>query len=88
VGRTANNDIVLPLPSISKFHAYFRLQPDRVELNDAGSSNGTFIGALRLASKGEPGIVVSGDILRFADIRMLFVSAGECWDWARNPTAP
>src|SRR5262245_59382379 len=32
VGRTQNNDIVVPDVNISRFHAYFRVHPDRVEL--------------------------------------------------------
>ena len=51
VGRTANNDIVLDDPSISKFHAFFvRDQLRRIyQLSDAGSMNGTFVDGERLA---------------------------------------
>ena len=47
VGRTDNNDLVVPDEQVSKFHAFFRLVGDRVELSDAGSRNGTFVGTRR-----------------------------------------
>lgn len=43
VGRAANNDIVLPYDSISKFHAYFSSTPQGWVLTDAKSTNGTYI---------------------------------------------
>ena len=45
IGRTANNDIVFPHNTISKFHAYIvrNQAKDRYELFDAGSTNGTWI---------------------------------------------
>src|SRR5512142_1706837 len=36
VGRAANNDVVVPDVSVSKFHAYFRIAANVVELIDAG----------------------------------------------------
>lgn len=53
VGRTRNNDIILPFPKVSKFHAYFTWAADRSEfyLTDAGSTNGTSINGHKLAPK-------------------------------------
>ena len=53
VGRTRNNDIQLPYPKVSKFHAFFTWSPDRSEfyLTDAGSTNGTFVNGHRLLPK-------------------------------------
>lgn len=50
VGRTDSVDVVLPLLQVSKFHAYFsRDASGQFTLADAGSKNGTWIGARRLA---------------------------------------
>ena len=50
VGRTRNNDIVLPYPKVSKFHAYFTWYANQSEfyLTDAGSTNGTFVNGHKL----------------------------------------
>src|SRR4029079_11941383 len=51
IGRTQNNDIVLFDARISRFHAFFKVYPDRVELGDAGSRNGTFVDGKSLGTK-------------------------------------
>src|SRR5579871_3845922 len=48
VGRTANHDVVLRDPSVSKFHAHFKLRPSGLYLVDAGSTRGTFVDGKRL----------------------------------------
>ncbi len=79
VGRTRNNDIVLDDTSVSKFHAYFKLVEDRVELADAGSLAGTWIGEKRLVPKGPAYVVTAGDIVLFAHQEFQFMDAGACW---------
>ncbi len=48
VGRSARNDIVIPNPSISSRHAYFRIRPSGVVLSDLGSGGGTFVRGRRI----------------------------------------
>lgn len=43
VGRTKNNDIVLPFSVVSKFHCHFGQVREQWYIEDSGSSNGTFI---------------------------------------------
>ena len=64
IGRTENNDLVVSDEQVSKFHAFFRIVGDRVELSDAGSRNGTFVGSQKLAARGAGAPVNRGD--RFA----------------------
>jgi hypothetical protein len=85
VGRTANNDLVVPDVSISKFHAFFTEKTvapgGRVfELVDAGSKNGTWVSGIALAPRGAPVPVKLGDRLRFGRIEFTVVDAGACWD--------
>ncbi|MBI3722406.1 FHA domain-containing protein [bacterium] len=74
VGRAANNDVRLNVPSVSKFHAYFvhARSADAWLLVDAGSSNGTFVGAERLkpSSAGEKARfpVKTQDFIRFGQV--------------------
>ena len=55
LGRAANNDVRIALPSVSKFHAYFTHVPrdNTWWIADANSSNGTFVNGEKLkADKG------------------------------------
>jgi hypothetical protein len=90
VGRTPNNDIALKEPRVSKFHAYFRVVEDHVQLCDAGSRNGTWIGEERLDPRGSAGVVLSGEIVRFAHLRYQFLAPGAFWDWVSGarPSRP
>jgi hypothetical protein len=80
VGRTANNDVVLPDISISKFHAFFRLSGrERAHLVDAGSKNGTWLNGVRLPPRGEPALIQVGDALRFGTLEVVLMDARGCW---------
>jgi hypothetical protein len=79
IGRTANNDIVLSDSQVSRFHAYFRVGADHLELGDAGSVNGTFVDEMPLPAKGPTFVVASGARLRFAHHDFLFIDAASAW---------
>ena len=72
LGRTANNDIVVPHPSVSRFHGYFQLDPRNQgwTLTDAESKNGSFSGDQRLIPT-RPLALADASRLRFgeADVR-------------------
>jgi pSer/pThr/pTyr-binding forkhead associated (FHA) protein len=78
VGRTANNDIVIGDSQVSKFHAWFRLDGGTIKLEDAGSSNGTFVDGKQI-HKGSPLQVTPGAVLRFAMVEMRLVDPDTCW---------
>lgn len=49
VGRGRENDLVLPFESVSRLHAFLRFDRDGAwTLEDAGSTNGTFVRSRRL----------------------------------------
>jgi hypothetical protein len=83
VGRTKNNDVVIPDVLISKFHAFFRLVDADYELADAGSQNGTRLGERLLPPKGATVRLRSGDVVYFARLRFHFLDAGACWEELR-----
>jgi DNA-binding NtrC family response regulator len=67
VGRHATNDLVLGDPRVSGVHLEVRRVADRLHVRDAGSTNGTWMGAHRiteieLAAGGE--LMVGGTLLR------------------------
>ena len=80
LGRTLNNDIVVGDTSISKFHAFFRVGPGSIDVADAGSRNGTFVGDKRLVPK-QMERLKPGDHVRFARLAFQVLDAPACWDW-------
>lgn len=84
VGRTPNNDLVVPDISISRLHAYFHRVGDCIELFDAGSRNGTTVGGTKLSARGAPRAVTSGDELCFGRICFTLLGAGALWDRLRR----
>ncbi len=54
VGRAVNADVSIPLPALSKYHAYITVPEapgDSYTLTDAGSKNGTWVDGRRLEPK-------------------------------------
>ncbi len=50
IGRSAQADIVVPHPEVSRRHVTLRIESGQVIITDEGSKNGTFIDEERLAS--------------------------------------
>ena len=83
VGRAANNDVVLPYPSLSKLHAFFALDGGRLTLTDAGSKNGTFVNDQPVPATGAVA-VADHDVVRFGATMRVAVLSGEAfYDAAR-----
>jgi hypothetical protein len=79
VGRTQNNDVVLPEVTVSRFHAFFKRDEEGVfTLQDAGSTNGTAVNSEPVPAQGEgPAVKVkSGDNVRFGSLELTFLSVG------------
>jgi pSer/pThr/pTyr-binding forkhead associated (FHA) protein len=65
VGRAVDNDIVLDDPSLSRKHAKLRrATADELEVEDLGSSNGTYVNGRKVGR----GAVRPGDVLRFGEL--------------------
>ena len=78
VGQTRNNDVVVRDVSVSKFHAFFQDAEDGgFLLQDARSTNGTFVNGLRVPrqGQGDPVRVQSGDQVRFGAVELSFLDA-------------
>jgi hypothetical protein len=82
VGRTRNNDIVLPDESVSKFHAFFRDATEipggptpALVLQDAGSRNGTTLEGQTVptARQGPAVSVATGATVRFGGVQLTFL---------------
>ena len=74
VGRTSNNDVVIPDTSISRLHAYIRRDGAQWVVADAGSKNGSWLrGAVLEPRKERP--LPSRAVLRLGDVDLTFYSA-------------
>lgn len=75
VGRAVANSIVLTEPGISRSHANFRLTGHSIEVEDLGSTNGTFVNGVKTTKAS----VKAGDTLGFGgrtSVRLSFQDAG------------
>lgn len=63
IGRGPSSDVRLPDPSVSHRHAVVQQSGSNWVLVDEGSSNGTFVGGVKL-SRGSPRSIRSGDLVR------------------------
>jgi class 3 adenylate cyclase len=69
VGRTADNDLVIDLPGLSRRHALFAPAGSRYALSDLHSRNGTFVNGLQVT---RPVNLRDGDEIRFGDVGARF----------------
>jgi pSer/pThr/pTyr-binding forkhead associated (FHA) protein len=77
--------VVVQDVQVSKFHAYFRITDGKIELADAGSRNGTWVGEQKLVPKGSSAAVKPGEVVRFGQHTFTLVDAAACWDRVRRP---
>jgi pSer/pThr/pTyr-binding forkhead associated (FHA) protein len=82
VGRAADCDISIPGEEISRKHAKLQVQVDGIQVEDLGSSNGTFINGKRVQS----GLAKGGDELRLDTVRFMLVAPGQEMQQGKTPT--
>ncbi|NJO83781.1 MAG: FHA domain-containing protein [Blastochloris sp.] len=70
IGRSDTCTVCISLPTVSRLHATVELQHDRYVLLDAGSANGTFVGAY-----GSRGCNDSAPAMRFGLDRKSYYSS-------------
>jgi hypothetical protein len=89
VGRTANNDVVIDDPTVSRFHAWFRrdLATNTWSLADAESHNGTLIGLVRLAPNRPVPLFERAEV-RVGDVPMTFFAPAAFEQHVRSMRRP
>jgi len=70
VGRDPLGDICLASPNVSKCHARFVISGDQIQLEDLGSTNGTFVNGQRILTLSS---IKEGDLVQFADVELRLV---------------
>jgi hypothetical protein len=87
VGRLQGNDITINDPSVSKYHAFVReAQRDCFVIQDAKSTNGTWVDNVAVAARGEgqPLPLRSGQNVRFGSVATTFLDFNELLALARR----
>jgi hypothetical protein len=85
VGRADNNDVVLEPLSVSKFHAYFALDPKTNEytIMDAESKFGTFVADKRLPVS-TARVLACGEVIQFGkEVKVTFYTSEEFFDYLK-----
>lgn len=86
VGRTANNDVVIPDLSVSRFHAFLKVASGGAfQIQDANSTNGTSVNGHPVASQGNgaPTDLKSGDNVRLGQVELTFLGARELREFVK-----
>ena len=68
IGRSSDNDIILPSLSVSRTHARIEVANGRVFLSDLGSANGTYVNGARCAERA----LEAGDIVRIGPYKLVY----------------
>ncbi|HEY5948093.1 MAG TPA: FHA domain-containing protein [Kofleriaceae bacterium] len=79
IGRTGNNDIVIPDHSVSRLHAYVRRDGDQWLVADAGSKNGSWLSGSSLAPRKERPLKSRAE-LRLGDVDLTFYLASDLFN--------
>jgi VWFA-related protein len=69
IGRAQENQIVLQDPTVSRNHAWIKVQEEDFVVFDVGSANGTFVNEERVEA---PRSLQTGDVVRFGDAAFVF----------------
>ena len=68
IGREPENDIVIPNPTVSRFHAKITRSEDKYFIEDLGSANGTMVNGIRVTKE----LLHDGDIVQLGDVVLVF----------------
>jgi VWFA-related protein len=69
VGRGKDNQVILDDPTVSRHHAWVKVDGEEFLVFDIGSANGTFVNGQRIE---EPCKLQSGDTVRFGEVEFVF----------------
>lgn len=86
VGRTSNNDIVIPDLSVSRFHAFIKpVGEGRFHIQDAKSTNGSTVNGISVPAQGQgPSVELkSGDNLQLGQVQLTFLDVQALWEFLR-----
>lgn len=85
LGRAQNNDVVVPLASVSKFHAWLRQDKGTWFAYDARSRFGTFVSHVRASPEGDKGLMLTNNQqIKLGEVTLIFFEALALHRWVRE----
>jgi pSer/pThr/pTyr-binding forkhead associated (FHA) protein len=86
IGRSPNNDVVIPYEGVSKFHAYVMVdaKSGNVTITDAGSSNGTTVRGNKLVPRTQRAPLSPGDDIGLGDLKMKYLDPSAFYELLRQ----
>jgi len=85
MGRDSRHDVVVPGPSVSRFQAIAKRDPEgSFTLQDMGSTNGTSVNGVSVPARGAgpPKPVKPGDTVKFGQVEFTFTDARALREYA------
>jgi hypothetical protein len=79
VGRSSNNDLPIPHPTVSKLHAYFSHEDGKWWIVDVGSSNGTTVNGMKAPPRAKTALY-DNDVVVFGRCAFSFLTARSLYD--------
>ncbi len=86
LGRTNNNDLVLPDERVSKFHGYFQPNGEGWTFTDAGSTNGTSIDGSPIIPLRPYPLDAGSTLLLSSEVTLVFLFPGQVVRLLRDRT--
>lgn len=86
IGRTLNNDVVVPDVTVSRFHAFVKTpEGEAPRIQDAGSTNGTLVNGKPVPTQAEgvPVALSTGDDVRIGSVDFTYLEAAALQDFLR-----
>jgi len=68
IGGLPDNDVVIPSPAVSRYHAQLLIRSGKVEIEDLNSSNGTYVNGTPVRTAE----IRSGDKIRVGDVDLVY----------------
>jgi len=79
IGRRPDNQLVLPSPAVSKYHARITMEGGRLSIVDLGSTNGSMVNGVSLEGHASRDLY-HGDTLVLGDHTLIFRNEGTFTD--------
>jgi len=87
IGRTSENDVVIPEYSVSRKHCYIATAESGYHITDWGSANGTLVNEVDIG-KMTPCSIRGGEIVTLGRLMLLFLPPRHFAEYVRGITPP